>query len=82
MPMIPQTEEVGEICYTLVGLCHTSALTAGPTIDGSISRSSILANGALRELIVWCVAGRIDRYSLIADCTTCCTADHCCCPNN
>ena len=51
MPMIPQTEEVGEICYTLVGLCHISALTAAPTIDGSISRSSILANGALRELI-------------------------------
>lgn len=51
MPVIPQTEEVGEICYTLVGLCHISALTAAPTVDGSTSRSSILANGALRELI-------------------------------
>ena len=51
MPMNQQTEEVGEICYTLVGLCHISALTVAPSIDGSISRSSILANGALRELI-------------------------------
>jgi len=82
MPMNQQTEEVGEICYTLVGLCHISALTVAPSIDGSISRSSILANGALRELIVWCVAGRIDRYILIAECTTCCVADHCCLNNN
>lgn len=82
-PVIPQTEDTREMCYTLIGLCHISALTAPPTIDGSISRSSILANGALRGLIVRCVTGRVDSYSLIADCTTCGTADHCCCcPNN
>ena len=51
MPVTPQTEEVGETSYTLLGLCHISALTAVPTIEGSISRSSILANGALRGLI-------------------------------
>jgi hypothetical protein len=49
-PMLPQIEEVGEIHHATVGLCHMSAIIAA-AIDGSISRSSILASGALRGLI-------------------------------
>jgi hypothetical protein len=48
--MMPQTEEVGGIHYTIVGLCHISA-DIDAAIDDSISRSSILASGALRGLI-------------------------------
>lgn len=45
---MPQTEEVEGNHYTIVGLCHMFADIVAAI---SISRSSILASGALRGLI-------------------------------
>lgn len=64
--------------HSIVGLCHISAVSA-VAIDGSISRSSILARGALRGLIVRSVTCRIDSRSLVDNSATCTTTDHCCC---